>query len=175
MGFVVGCVFGGFGTDGSGFVRGFGLGSGGGDGEWSGVIGVVGILSDNTRLSTSGGESSRSSENKLSITLLIVAMSAWLSSSIPSTGSLASGGWGLSGGIIDVVQLVAISEDVSGFLTKFDLMVAIVLGFCGIWPSCCARSWLIVLDLNREHLVEIFWVNVNSSVSFSMNAWKSPS
>ena len=84
--------FGGFGTDGSRFVRGSILGSGGGDGEWSGVIGVVGILSDNNGLSTSGGKSSRLSKNKLSITLLIAAMSARLSSSIPLTGSLASGG-----------------------------------------------------------------------------------
>ena len=56
---VAGCVYGGFGTDGSGFDKGSGLGSGGGDGEWSGVIGVVGILSGNTGLSTSGCESSR--------------------------------------------------------------------------------------------------------------------
>ena len=53
---VAGCVSGGFGTDGFGFIRGYGLGSGGGDGEWSGVIGVVGILLDNNGLSTSGGE-----------------------------------------------------------------------------------------------------------------------
>ena len=57
--------FGGFGTDGSRFVRGSILGSGGGDGEWSGVIGVVGILSDNNGFLTSGGESSRSLNNKL--------------------------------------------------------------------------------------------------------------
>ena len=63
----------------------------------------------------------------------------------------------------------------SGFLTKVDLMVAIVLGFCGIWPSCYARSWRVVLDSTREHLVEIFWAKVNSSGSFSMNYWKSPS
>ena len=83
-------------------------------------------------------------------------MSSWLSSSIPLTGSLASGGWGLSEGTINVVRLVAISEEVSGFLTKVDLMVPIVLGFCGIRPSCCARSWCVVLDSTREHLVEIF-------------------
>ena len=73
---VAGCVSGGFGTDCSGFVRGSILGIGGGDGEWLGVIGVVRILSDKDGLSTSGGESSRPSENKLSITLLIVAMLA---------------------------------------------------------------------------------------------------
>ena len=39
------CVSGGFETDGLGFGKGSGLGSGGGDGEWSGIIGVVGILS----------------------------------------------------------------------------------------------------------------------------------
>ena len=62
MSSVAGCVSGGFGTDGSGFGKGSRLGSGGGDGEWSGVIGVVGILSKNNGLSTSGGESSRSSK-----------------------------------------------------------------------------------------------------------------
>ena len=76
MGSVAGCVSGGFGTYGSGLVKGSRLGSGGGDGEWSGAIGVVGILSDNNGLLTSGGESSRSLENKLLITLLIAAMSA---------------------------------------------------------------------------------------------------
>ena len=110
---IAGCVSGVFGTDSSWFGKGSILGSGGGDGEWSGVIGVVGILSGNNGLSTSGGESSRSSKNKLSITLLIVAMSSWLSSTIPSTTSLASGGWGLSEGIIDVVRLEIISEEVS--------------------------------------------------------------
>ena len=45
MGSIAGCVSGGFGIDGLGFVRGCRLGSGGGDGEWLGVIGVVGILS----------------------------------------------------------------------------------------------------------------------------------
>ena len=136
---------------------------------------MVGILSDNNGLSTSGGESSRSSKSKLSITLLIAAMSAWLSSSIPSTGSLASGGWGLSGGIIDVVRLATILEEVSGFLTKVDLMVAIVLGFCGIWPSCCASILCVVIDSTRENLVENFWAEVNSFGIFSMNAWKLPS
>ena len=61
------CVFGGFGTKVSG-TDGSGFGSGGGDGEWSGVIGVVGILSVVVRSSTCGGESSRSSENRLLIT-----------------------------------------------------------------------------------------------------------
>ena len=92
MGSIDGCVSGGFGPDGSEFFRGSRLGSGGGDGEWSGVIGVVEILLDNNGLSTSGGESSRSSENKLSITLSITAMSSLLSSYIPMNGSLASGG-----------------------------------------------------------------------------------
>ena len=63
----------------------------------------------------------------------------------------------------------------SGFLTKVDLMGPIALGFCGIWPSCCARSWRVVIDSMREYLVEILWAEVNSSRSFSMNAWKSPS
>ena len=50
------CVSGGFKTDGSSFGKGFGLGSGGGDGEWSSVIGVVGILSVDSGSSTSSGE-----------------------------------------------------------------------------------------------------------------------
>ena len=44
------CVSRGFEIDGSSFGKVFGLGSGGGYGEWSGVIGVVGILSDNNGL-----------------------------------------------------------------------------------------------------------------------------
>ena len=44
MELVARCVSGGFEIGGSGFGKGSGLGSGGGDGEWSGVIGVVGIL-----------------------------------------------------------------------------------------------------------------------------------
>ena len=76
MRYVAGCVFGGFGTDGSWFGKSYRLGSGGGDGEWLGVIGLVGILLDNNGLTTSGGESSRPSENKLSITLLISTMLA---------------------------------------------------------------------------------------------------
>ena len=59
MGSIGGCVFGGFGTYGSGLVRGSGLGNGGGDGEWLGVIGVVGILLVGVGSSTYGGESSR--------------------------------------------------------------------------------------------------------------------
>ena len=62
------CVSGGFGIDGSRFGKGSGLGSGGGDGEWSGVIGVIGILSVDVGSSTSGGELSGSLENRLSIT-----------------------------------------------------------------------------------------------------------
>ena len=68
MGSVAGCVSGGFGTNGSGFVRGSGLGSGGGDGEWLGVIGVVRIWPVGVGSSTCGGESSGLSENRLSIT-----------------------------------------------------------------------------------------------------------
>ena len=87
MGSIVGCVSRGFGTDGSGFVRGSGLGSGGGYGEWSGVIGVVGILSIGSL--NYGGESSGSSENRLLITWLISSM---LSASTSLAGSLAGGG-----------------------------------------------------------------------------------
>ena len=100
---VAGCVSGGFGTDGLEFGKGFGLGSGGGDGEWSSVIGVVGILSFDVGSSTSGGESSGSSENRFSIIQLI---SSRLSSSTSLAGSLANGGCGMSTGIKDEVWLV---------------------------------------------------------------------
>ena len=96
---------GGFDKDCSGFGKGFGLGSGGGDCEWSGVIGVVGIFSVDVGSSTSGGESSGSSENRLSITRLI---SSRLSSSTSLAGSLANGGCGMSKGILDEVRLVTI-------------------------------------------------------------------
>ena len=109
------CVTGGFciegsGTDGSGtngsrFSKGYGSGSGGGDGEWLGVIGVVGILSVDVGSSTSGGESSGSSKNRLSITWLISSM---LSSSTFIVGSLASGGCGMPKGIMDEVRLATI-------------------------------------------------------------------
>ena len=56
------CVSEGFDIDGSRFGKGSRLGSGGGDGEWYGVIGVVGILSVDVGSSTFGGESSGSSE-----------------------------------------------------------------------------------------------------------------
>ena len=56
MGPVARCVSGGLGTDGSRFGKGSRLGSGGGDGEWSGVICVVGILSVDARSSNSGGQ-----------------------------------------------------------------------------------------------------------------------
>ena len=100
MSSVAGCVSGGFGTDGSGFGKGSRLGGGGGDGEWLGVIGVVGIFSVNVGSSTSGGESSRLSENRLSITRCI---SSKLSSSSSLAGSLANGGHGMSRGIKDEV------------------------------------------------------------------------
>ena len=90
---VAGCVYGGFGT-------GSRLGSGGGNGEWSGVIGVVGILSVGVGSSTCGGESSRSSENSLSITQLIYSR---FSSSTSLSSSLANGGCGMLEGIKDEV------------------------------------------------------------------------
>ena len=64
------CVSGGFDTDGSGLGKGSKLkkGGGDGDGEWFGVIGVVGIFPIDVGSSTSGGELSGSSENRLSIT-----------------------------------------------------------------------------------------------------------
>ena len=97
----------GFEIDGSRFCKGSGLGSGGGDvdGEWFGVIGVVGILSVDVGSSTSGGELSGSSENRLSITWLI---SSRLSSSTSLNGSLVGGGCELSKGIMDEVRLTTI-------------------------------------------------------------------
>ena len=70
------CVSGGVEIGGSGFVKGFGLGGGDGDGEWSGVIGVVGIFSADNGSSTSGSELDGSSENRLSITWLIAKISS---------------------------------------------------------------------------------------------------
>ena len=99
------CVFGGFETGGSRFGKGFGLGSGVGDGEWSGVIGVVGILSIDSGSSNSGGELDRSSKNRLSITWLI---SSWLPSSASLVGSSASRGFEISDGVNDEVWLVTI-------------------------------------------------------------------
>ena len=101
---IAGCVSGGFDIDGSGFGKGSGLGNGGvdGDGEWSGVIGVVGILSVDVWSLTSGGELSRSSENRLLITWLI---SVRLFSSTSLASSLANGGCGMSTGIKDEVGI----------------------------------------------------------------------
>ena len=109
------------------------MGSGGGDGEWSGVIGVVGIFSVDVGSLNYGGESSSSSENRLSITWLI---SSWLSSSASLAGSLAGGGCEMSKGIMDEVRLAAIWEVLSGFLKNVDLIIPIDLGFWGIWPIC---------------------------------------
>ena len=50
------CVYWGVEIGGSGFVKGSGLKGGDGDGEWFGVIGVVGIFLVDSRSSTSGGE-----------------------------------------------------------------------------------------------------------------------
>ena len=72
------CVSGGVEIGGSVFGQGSRLGGGGGDGEWSGVIGVLGILSVNSGSLTSGGELAGSSENRLSITWLITKISSGL-------------------------------------------------------------------------------------------------
>ena len=79
------------------------MGSGGGDGEWSSVIGAVGIWSLGVGSSTCRGESYGSSENKLSITRLIYSR-LYFSTSLAS--SLANGWGGMSAGIKDEVQLV---------------------------------------------------------------------
>ena len=70
------CVSGGVEIGGSRFGKGSRLGGGGGDGEWSGVIGVVGIFSVDSGSSTFGGELAGSSKNRLSITWLIVKISS---------------------------------------------------------------------------------------------------
>ena len=101
-------VSGGFEIDGPGFGKGSRLGIGGGDGEWSGVIGVVGIFSVDSGSSTSGGELAGSSENRLSITYLIAKIYSWLSSSESLTGSLAGKGWEISDGVNDEVRLAPI-------------------------------------------------------------------
>ena len=62
------CVSGGLEIGGSRFGKGSGLEGGDGDGEWSGVIGVVGIFSADNGSSTFGGELDRTLENRLSIT-----------------------------------------------------------------------------------------------------------
>ena len=103
------------------------------NGEWSGVIGVVGVFSVNNGFSNSGGESSGLSENKLSITWLI---SFRLSSSASLAGLFAGGGCEMSKGIMDEVWLAEICEVLSGFLKNVDLIIPTDLGFWGIWPIC---------------------------------------
>ena len=103
------------------------MGGADGDGEWSGVIGVVGIFSIDNRSSNSGGELDGSSDSRLSIAWLIAKISSWLSSSTSLVGSLDGMGFETSDGVNDVV---------SGFLKNTDLIVPIDLGFWGIWPVC---------------------------------------
>ena len=100
MELVARCVSGEFETDGPWFGKGSGLGSGGGDGEWSGVIGVVGILSLDSGYLTSGGELSMSSKNRFSITWFI---SSRFFSSTSLAISLANVGCRISAGIKDEV------------------------------------------------------------------------
>ena len=139
-----GCVSGGFcaegldtdvvGTDGcgrGGSVGGSGLGSSGGDGEWSGVIGVVGMwLGDGSSISR--GEPSGMSENSSSISPFISCM--FSSSSFP-VSSLAGGGLSMSVGMMDVVRLATTSAVLLGFLVNVDFKVATFLSLWGIWPD----------------------------------------
>ena len=125
------CVSRVFEIGGPGFGKGSGLGSSGGNGEWSGVIGVVGILSVDSGSLNSSGELFGSSENRLSITWLI---SFWLYSSTSLAGSLAGGGCEMSKGIMDEVWLAEIWEVLLGFLKNVDLIIPTDLGFWGIWP-----------------------------------------
>ena len=87
----------GSGADGS--VVGSGLGGGGGDGEWLGVIGVVGMWLG-VGSSICGVEPSWMLENRSSISLLISPM---FSSSSFLAGSLAGGGGAMSVGVKDEV------------------------------------------------------------------------
>ena len=108
MELVAWCVYGGFETSGIGFGKGSILGGGDGDGEWSSVIGVVGIFLVEGRFLTVGGELVGLLENRLSITWLIAKISSWLSSSESLTSSLASKGWEISDGVNDEVRLATI-------------------------------------------------------------------
>ena len=84
------------------------MGGGDGDGEWSGVIGVVWIFVANNGSSTSCGELVGSLKSRLSITWLIAKISSWLSSSKSLTGSLDGKGWEISDGVNDEVWLATI-------------------------------------------------------------------
>ena len=84
------------------------MGGGDGDGEWYGVIGVVGIFSVESGSLTSGGELVRLSKNRLLITWLIAKISSWLSSYVSLDGSLAGMGFETSDGVNDEVRLVTI-------------------------------------------------------------------
>ena len=84
------------------------MGGGDGDGEWSGVIGVVGIFSVNNGSSNSGAELAGSSDSRLSITWLITKISSWLSSSASLASSLVGKGWETSDGVNDEVRLATI-------------------------------------------------------------------
>ena len=107
------------------------MGGGGGDGEWSGVIRVVGMWSGDGS-SICRGETSRMSENSSSIYRLISSM---FSSSSFLVGSLVGGGLSMSVGMMDVVQLATTSAVLSCFLVNVDFKVAIVLGLWGICPD----------------------------------------
>ena len=75
------------------------LGGSCGNGEWSGVIGVVGMWSS-VGSSICGGEPSRMLENRSSISRLISSM---FSSSLFLAGSLAGGGGVMSVRVKDEV------------------------------------------------------------------------
>ena len=80
VGLATRCVSGGVETGGSRFGKYSWFGGGDGDGEWSGVSGVVGIFPVNRESTTSVGEStgsSRLSEKRLSTSWLIANVSSW--------------------------------------------------------------------------------------------------
>ena len=70
------CVSGGVEIGGSGFGKSSVLGGADGDGEWSGVNGVVGIFSIDNGSLTFGGELARSLNSRVSITWLIPKISS---------------------------------------------------------------------------------------------------
>ena len=129
MKLVARCVSGEFEIGGSGFGKGYGFGRGGRDGEWSGLIGVMGILSVDGGSSNTGGELAGSSENRLSITWLIAKISSWLSSSASLADSLAGMGFETSDGVNDEVRLATIWDVFLGFRKNMDLIVPTDLCF----------------------------------------------
>ena len=105
-----------------------GDGGGDGDGEWSSVIGVVGMWSSDG-LSICGDKPSGMLEKSSLISQLISSM--FYSSSF-FVGSLAGGGLLTSIEMMDVARLATNSAILSRFLVNVDFKVATVLSLWGI-------------------------------------------